>query len=56
MLRLNQRSLEAVSQLSAGMGPMVIASVIPWFTVSIWSKVVWADVSSYPPWAREQPV
>ncbi|KAI8441884.1 hypothetical protein MSG28_005567 [Choristoneura fumiferana] len=39
--------------LSAGVGPMVIASVVPWFTVSIWSKAVWADVSSYPPWARE---
>lgn len=37
--------------MSAGFGPSVIAVVVVWFTVAIWSTAIWTDINLYPQWA-----
>ncbi|CAB3246045.1 unnamed protein product [Arctia plantaginis] len=37
--------------MSAGLGPSVIAVVVVWFTVAIWSTAIWTDINLYPQWA-----
>nr|XP_049699026.1 protein I'm not dead yet isoform X1 [Helicoverpa armigera] len=35
----------------AGIGPSVIAIIVVWFTVAVWSTAIWTDITLDPEWA-----
>ncbi|XP_072934720.1 protein I'm not dead yet-like [Epargyreus clarus] len=35
----------------AGIGPTLFSIVVIWFTVTIWSKAIWTDITLFPDWA-----
>ncbi|XP_049879585.1 protein I'm not dead yet-like isoform X2 [Pectinophora gossypiella] len=39
--------------MHAGLGPSLIAIVVIWFTVTLWSKAIFPDINLYPPWADD---
>ncbi|KAL0868017.1 hypothetical protein ABMA27_008671 [Loxostege sticticalis] len=40
-----------LKMMNAGIGPSVLAVVITWFTVAVWSKAIWTDIHIRPLWA-----
>ncbi|XP_022831530.1 protein I'm not dead yet-like [Spodoptera litura] len=40
------------TMMYAGLGPSVIAVVVIWFTVAVWSTAIWTDITLNPEWAH----
>ncbi|CAG5047149.1 unnamed protein product [Parnassius apollo] len=39
------------NMLRAGIGPSIIAVIVIWFTVTMWSKAIWTEINLFLKWA-----